>query len=204
MKDLQTIYKNTLFLECRGCDFFINDKINELSDMTNYRVLAFNIIAKNGITYILEITSGKKRQWRTTHKKTNKPLKNPIIEILSENYLCIGNEYENEKGAWGDLNFYKKFGLENHNFEYTKKDVLQAINKISIKQYNNIVFTCDLEHINKLDFYYNLANNEEKAILEDLAKIKHIKYTNNEQIIQFISNKGEKIYFDLLNNKYFN
>lgn len=204
MQDLQTIYKNTLFLECRGCDFLANDKINELSDMTNYRVLAFNIMAKNGINYLLEMVSTKKRQCRTTHKKTNKPLKKPIIEILSENSLYIDNEYKKEKFSYRDINFYKTFDLEKYNFEYTKKDVLQAINIISIKQYNNIVFTSNLEHIEKLNFYYNLANNEQKAILQDLAKIKHIKYTSNEHIIQFISNKGDKIYFDLLNNKYFN
>jgi hypothetical protein len=204
MQDLKTIYEKTLFLETRGCDFFKSDKINELSDIGNYRVYAFNIMAKNGINYLLEMTRTQKRQWRTTHKKTNKPLKKPIMEILSENSLFIDNEYENEKGSWRDLNFYKTFDLEKYDFSYTKKDVLQAINIISIKQYSNIVFTCNLEHIEKLNFYYDLANNEGKAILQDLAKIKHIEYTNNKRTIQFISNKGEKVYFDLLNNKYFN
>ena len=48
--------ENILYLECRGCYFFKNDRINNISDVGNYRVGAYThrIQAKDGRAYILE------------------------------------------------------------------------------------------------------------------------------------------------------
>ena len=37
--------ENILYLECRGCYFFKNDLINNISDVGNYRVGAFQMNA---------------------------------------------------------------------------------------------------------------------------------------------------------------
>ena len=56
--------ENILHLEKRGCNFFKNDDINNLSDVGNYRVCAYDIIGKDGKTYFLEFGSCDKRAYR--------------------------------------------------------------------------------------------------------------------------------------------
>ena len=70
---------NILYLECRGCYFFANDSINNLSDVGNYRVGAYKhrIAAKDGRSYILEFGSYDRKEMLYTSPKTGKPLKRP-------------------------------------------------------------------------------------------------------------------------------
>lgn len=130
----------TLFLEKRGCDFFKDDRINQLSDVGNYRVGSYNysIEGKDGINYILEFTNWKRYKYRKTHKRTGKPLKHEIKEIFNENALHIDTEYENENGC------FRNCKLENiiyeMNLNFTINDILKAVNLISKDKYTDIKF----------------------------------------------------------------
>ena len=81
--------ENILYLECRGCYFWEHDKIKDISDVGNYRVgvYDYSIHAKNGRDYVLEFGAYDRRETRTTHKKTGKPLKHPKTEIVLSNAL---------------------------------------------------------------------------------------------------------------------
>lgn len=86
-------------LEKRGCDFFANDPINQASDIGNYRVGIYDYLiqGKDGKMYIVEFTHGKHRNYRTTNKRTGKPLKKAIVEITNNNALFIDTQYEKEE-----------------------------------------------------------------------------------------------------------
>lgn len=131
----------TLYLEKRGCDFS-NDTINEgLSDVGNYRVGSYDysIKGKDGRTYTLEFGGCEKKNYRTTNKRTGKPLKKPVIEIVQRNALHINTQYEASDGYT-----YRNPKLERDVYQsglsYTKADILKVVNEISSDVYTNIQF----------------------------------------------------------------
>ena len=133
--------ENILYLEKRGCNFFLQDvKTCQLSDVGNYRVgvYDYSIIGKNGRAYVLEFTRYSKTQIRTTHKKTGKPIKFPVTEIVLENALHVGAGFEENGLSWGDIQLEKE--LSTLDLTFTLSGILAAVNYISEKQYSKIEF----------------------------------------------------------------
>lgn len=127
----------TLLLEKRGCDFFNDEDIQKYSDVGNYRVGLYNysITGKDGVNYTIEFTRGYK--FRFHNKRTGAPLKKAIREHAHA--LCIDTQYTTAAGC------YRNLDLENEiysmNLNYTKADILKAVNHISIDTYDSIEFT---------------------------------------------------------------
>ena len=129
---------NIIKLEARGCNFWKDDKINDFSDVGNYRVGVYNydIKGKDGNNYILSFGRCDHYNYRTTHKRTGKPLKHAIREIIIENGLHIDTQYENERGCWRNCKL--ESDIYNMHLPYTKAGILKAINYISAIPYDDI------------------------------------------------------------------
>ena len=182
--------KDVLFLECRGCYFWNNDPINNLSDVGNYRVGAYDnpIKAKDGKTYVLEFGGYDKRMMRYNNLRTGKPLKHPKYEIVLKNALHINTQFENENGCYRNIELEKQ--IHNKNYCFTKTDILKAVNEISIKQYKSIILVSHEKIINCLEFIYNLGGFREKNILDNLVEVKTELYTKDYEVYRFIDNSG--------------
>lgn len=133
--------ENILYLEKRGCNFFRQDtRVNQLSDVGNYRVGSYDcsIVGKNGRKYILEFVGCDKWHKRMTHKRTGKPLKHPVIEMVLENALHVDTEYEENGASWRDSHLESE--LRALDLTFTLAGILAAVNHISEKQYSKIEF----------------------------------------------------------------
>ena len=136
----------TLILEKRGCDFFKNDSINELSDVGNYRVGVYShsIKGKDGIMYIVEFGGFDKYTYRNTNKRNGQPLKKSVRELVMRNALHIDTEFEKVEES-GFKTSWRNSKLEHEVYEmnlpYTKEGILKAINYISADTYTDIEFT---------------------------------------------------------------
>lgn len=130
--------KNYLLLEKRGCNFFAEDQ-NRGSDVGNYRVCTpyERIPGKNGRTYFLEFTLWRNRtKLRYTHKRTGKPLKNPVPEIINPIGLHLGTEFEEGDLSYRDIKLEERISAENPSF--TVSDILRVTNDISTEHYEDI------------------------------------------------------------------
>ena len=174
--------KNILYLECRGCYFFENDRIARLSDVGNYRVGVYNnkIRAKNGKEY--------------NNKITGKPLKHPKKEILLENALHISTEFENDRGCWADLTLENK--IREKLFTYTRKDILQLFNEISIEQFDKIVMIPSEELIPELPGIYKKGGYREKNILDNLTDIKTVLYNKDYWVLRFTDSQNNSFEYE--------
>lgn len=183
-------HETILFLECRGCYFFQNDPILFFSDVGNYRVGAYNnrIAAKDGRFYILEFGSYDRRETRTTHKKTGKPLKHPKTEIVLKNALHIDTEFENCNGAWRNSALEKEY--HDKKLTYTRENILKTVNEISIKQYDRVVLVPSEKIIDRLKAIYALGGWREKNIIDNLYEVKTIQYNCDYWVLQFIDING--------------
>ena len=124
--------ENTLYIEKMGCDFFYNDPIEKISDLENHRFYTHNKELKNGeMCDTIEIMNGARYQ---REKKGN--LKN--VDMFG---LWIQTYQKDKDGcSWGLLDIDHAINKKNYDLSiiYTKKDLLNAINEISKKQYNKI------------------------------------------------------------------
>ena len=134
----------TITLEKRGCNFWDVDLTATLSDVGNYRVGIYDrsIHCINGRNYILEFSHGTRYRYRTTNKRTGKPLKHPIREIVNLNSLHLDTEFERLepngfKSSWRDSHLEEV--IYNMNLSYTKSDILRVINMISETKFDAIV-----------------------------------------------------------------
>ena len=197
--------EHTLFIECRGCDFLPHDRINQLSDVGNYRVgvYDYSIKAKNGKTYVLEFCSLNRWSYRTTNKRNGQPLKNPVLELIKESALCINSQYDEERE--GGLLSFRDLTLEedifNLNLDYTFKNILMVVNEISIKQYNNIVTLCDESIKYLLDDIYKISGFRERNIIENLATVKQKEYNKNYYVVSFISKNGNSFDYEMFSKR---
>lgn len=133
----------TITLEKRGCDFWNDDQNSKLSDVGNYRVgiYDYSIHCINGRNYILEFSQGTRYHYRTTNKRTGKPLKHGIMELINPNSLHLGTEFERLepngfKSSWRDSKLEEV--IYNMNLSYTKADILRVINMISETKFDSI------------------------------------------------------------------
>lgn len=130
----------TLYLEKRGCNFWHDDNINTVSDVGNYRICTPDecIKGKDGNTYFLEFTQYDKYTWRSTHKKTGKPLKHEVRELVLAHALHIDTQYSNDNGCWRNC----KLEAEIHKTPvlFTLENILKVVNEVSIDTYGKIEF----------------------------------------------------------------
>lgn len=130
--------KNYLLLEKRGCNLCEEDRDIGI-DVGNYRVCtSYGLIpGKNGREYFLEFTLWRNRtKLRYTHKRTGKPLKNPVPEIINPIGLCLNTEFSEGELAYRDLKLEERISAENPNF--TISDILCVTNDISTEHYDGI------------------------------------------------------------------
>lgn len=130
----------TLYLEKRGCNFWNDDRINNISDVGNYRVGSYDysIKGKDGNNYILEFTNWDRYIYRKTNKRTGKPLKQEVKEILLLNALHVDTEFKNERGTWGNSKLESK--LHEKPMLYTLENILKVVNEISVDHYDKVEF----------------------------------------------------------------
>lgn len=130
----------TLYLCKRGGKF--HPKEHNQSDIGNYRVgtLCECVPGKDGRTYFLEFNLWENRKaYRTTHKRTGKPLKNPVPEIINPNGLHLDTGYTDENGMCF-RNCKLEADISAKNYSYTKADILAVANEVSTTKYNDIKF----------------------------------------------------------------
>ena len=130
--------KNYLLLEKRGCNFFVGDQSCG-SDVGNYRVCTpyERIPGKNGRTYFLEFSLWRNQaKIRYSNKRTGKPLKNPVREIINPIGLHLDTEFEEGDLSYRDLKLEERISAENPSF--TLSDILRVTNDISTEHYDGI------------------------------------------------------------------
>lgn len=132
---------NTLYLEKKGCDFFVNDDITKVSDLNNYRYYIHNIELKKDLKsnklkenqkYILDtLEVGHGARYDENHKHI-------------DNFGCWFHTYyyDNDNTCYGLLNIDKELNKGNYIGEniYTKETILKLVNSISKIQYTNIEY----------------------------------------------------------------
>lgn len=182
--------KNVLYLEARGCYFWEDDKINTISDVGNYRVGAYDepIPAKDGNNYILEFTNWDRHETRRTNKRTGKPLKNPVYELVLPGALHIDTEFDDDRGSWRNC----KLEAEIHalRLTYTKANILKVVNQISVKQYDDIIIVSAFEIVERIPAIYKAGGYREQAIIDNLAEVKTKEYNKDYWVFTFYDNAG--------------
>lgn len=133
-----------LFLEKRGCNFWENDPINEISDLKNYRLIT-KIVDRDFRNMTVEIGNGYK--YRYYYKNNpDKKLKNPIQE--HDHKLMIDTYINNYNGCFSIPEYEKE--VYKKDYIYNSPDLLAAINSISCDTYNKIIFCDVLPDFNKV------------------------------------------------------
>ena len=130
--------KNYLLLEKRGGNLCEEDRDIGI-DVGNYRVCtSYGLIpGKNGRTYFLEFTLWRNRaELRYSNKRTGKPLKNPVPEIINPIGLHLNTEFEEGDLSYRDLKLEERISAENPSF--TLSDILRITNDISTEHYDGI------------------------------------------------------------------
>lgn len=194
-------FENTLFLEMRGCNFFENEEISKHSDVGNYRVGSYDhsIVGKDGINYILEFGSYDKLNYRIINKRTGNPLKKEVVEIVKKYALHISTEFENTKGCFRNSTLEKE--IHDLLYSYTLSDILTVVNKISLKQYDNIVLLWDEKIKDRIDYIYNLGGYREKQILNNLMRVDKKQYDKDYYVVTFISKNGDSFDYEMNTNR---
>ena len=130
----------TLFLEKRGCDFWSDAEIRNISDVGNYRVGSYDysIKGKDGNIYILEFGNYDRYTYRKTNKRTGKPLKKEIKEIVMQYALHIDTQFEDEGGCWRNGKLERE--IHEKPMLYTLENILKVVNEISVDIYTDIDF----------------------------------------------------------------
>lgn len=128
----------TLTLVKMGCDFWSDDRINQLSDCENYRIETRKdlVKGKDGNEYFLSFGGYDKRRTRYTNKRTGAQLKHPVDEVVLENALHIDTEFDNANGSWRNCKL--EADLCEMGLTFTKADILKAVNYISADNYTEI------------------------------------------------------------------
>ena len=198
---------NVLYLECRGGYFKKDDSINNLSDVGNYRVGAYahKIQSKNGRKYILEFSGYDRKEMRYIALRTGKPLKYPKYETVLTNALHIDTEFEKQEkdgyfSSWRDSKLEKELH-DKKKYLFTKADILNVVNEISIKQYDKIVLLSNEELVDRLPTIYKLGGYRERTILDNLCEVKTKQYTKEYQVYTFISDSGDAFDYEAISNR---
>lgn len=120
--------ENVLYLEKRGCDFWRDDEINQISDLQNYRLFCNGMELKDGKKIKFDVSRGARYDF-TSYKQP---------KLLNMYKLYFDTYYEDEKGCWRLLEVEKKLHKDSNNYNYNSSDLLKAINTISKVKYTRI------------------------------------------------------------------
>lgn len=120
--------ENVLYLEKRGCDFWSDDEINQVSDLQNYRLFCDGMELKDGKIIKFDVSAGARYDF-TNNKKP---------KLLNMYKLYFDTFYEDEKGSWRLLEIEKELHKDSNNYNYNSVDLLKAINTISKIEYTRI------------------------------------------------------------------
>lgn len=141
-----------LFLEKRGCNFWENDPINEISDLKNYRLFT-GIVDRDYRNLDIEI--GRCYKYRLYYKNNpDKKLKKPIQE--HDYKLTIKTYINNYNGCFSIFEYENEIFAKD--YIYNSHDLLAAINSISCDNYNKIIFCDVLPDLNK--FFPSITINQ--------------------------------------------
>ena len=137
---MNTTNNKTLFLVKMGMDFRYDTELQELSDVNNHRVRTqgCEIEGKDGRIYFLEFTTYTKTKIRTTSKRGNKLLKNPVDEVVLKNALHVDTQFDDEKGSY--RNIERETEIHDKNYTYTIENILKVVNYISKDNYTDVEF----------------------------------------------------------------
>lgn len=142
--------KNYLLLERRGCEYCGNDKGKD--DINNYRVGSYDysITGKDGRNYIIEFGSRDAVNWRTTNKRTGKPLKKAVCEMVLNNALRIDTQYDEDKDGSGFISSWRNLKMEQEFYKalpvpYCQQSILNFVNSISAEHYDAIKWVYTFE-----------------------------------------------------------
>lgn len=128
---------NVLYLRKMGMD---DNTIK--TDIKNHRVRVLeNIdIIYKGKKYnmFFEFSQAIHRRYRTTNKRTGKPLKKAVEEIILKDGLCVSTQFEKTEwkdgkpyfSSWRNSELETEFHNEHHG--YTKKDILEIVNRYKV------------------------------------------------------------------------
>ena len=139
---------NTLYLEKRGCDNY-GDRID--TDITNFRVNAVKYIPIEfeGVRYetFFEFSFWERYAYRTTAKRTGRPLKHPVKELVNRHGLHIDTQYnkpETDRNGKQWFSSWRLCRLEEQvarsNPDYTRADVLKVVNTFAINPFDSVAF----------------------------------------------------------------
>ena len=147
-----------LFLEKRGCNFWENDPINEVSDLKNYRLIT-KIVDRDFRNMTVEI--GRCYKYRLYYKNNpDKRLKKPIRE--HDYKLNIRTYINNYNGCFSILKYENEVFTKD--YTYNSHDLLAAINSISCDHYDKLIFCDVLPDYNK--FYPSITIDQYNDFLE--------------------------------------
>lgn len=131
----------TLYLEKRGCDFFNDEPATSISNVGNYRVGSYDysIHGKDGKDYIMEFSLWRNRSIkRYTNKRTGKPLKHPITEVINPFALNVKTMYDADGLSYGNSKLESV--ISERNYTYTLENIMTVVNEISKDVYTAIEF----------------------------------------------------------------
>lgn len=187
---------NTLFLECRGCYFWKDDKINTLSDVGNYRVGVYDypITLDDGRKFILEFGSYTRKEMRYTHKRTGAPLLHPKYETVLENALHIDTEFENERGCWRDLKIENYF--HDKKLTFTKANILAVVNELSVKKFDRVITVSNEDIIARIPAIYKKGGFREKFVIDNLTEVRTAEYSKDYHVFKFIATDGHSFEYE--------
>ena len=193
--------KKVLYLEARGCYFWNDDPIVNISDVGNYRIGAYDerIKAKDGNEYILEFGYYDRHETRYTHKRTGKPLLHPKYELVLAGALHIDTEFENDRGSWRNCNLEKE--IHDLKLTYTKANILTVVNRISVKQYDFIIIVSAFEIVERIPAIYKAGGYRERAIIDDLIEIKTKEYSKDYWVFTFYDSNGNTFDYEYRSNR---
>lgn len=124
---------------------------NISTDIKNHRIRTVeNIdIFYKGKTYnmFFEFTQCPHYNYRTTNKRTGAPLKKAVQELIIKDGLHMDTQFEVLEKIFADgtpfYASYRKGDFEseiwNEHHAYTKKDILEIVNRYAIEKYNKVV-----------------------------------------------------------------
>lgn len=185
----------TLFLREMGMDY--NNPAVDGVKNHRVRVLENIDIVFEGEVYNLffEFLQVTKYTYRTINKRTGKELKHPVKELVNANGIMIDTQFERpEKDSFGRVwNMSYRLGkfeseIWNDNLDYTKKAVLEIVNRYSTVKYNKVVL---IEETAK-EIISRIGGYREKDIIADswtYCTINNTTWNEEHKVVRFIKRK---------------
>lgn len=187
---------NILYLETRGgaADFG--------TDLNNHRYTTIEnidlVFGGKAYNVFFEFSHWTRYFYRTTNKRTGKPLKKAIKELVNNNALHIDTEYSIEKNSFR-LAELEKAEIYDKNRNYNRGEILDLINKYSVVKYDKVVIIEE----KAAEIARKKGGFREKDILSRDPYFKPKMWTSEHKVVEIRARQGEKngCYIDLVTEK---